>query len=86
MQLAKILVLTIALSGALKASIAVETALPLPTALPLEAAISGASDSPSGSALHPFAMACGLLAFAAAAQQAFFHGKPVLQRVKVAKD
>lgn len=86
MQLLKTLILAVLLTGSVKASIAAETALPLPTAVPLEASITGASDAQSGGAMRPFAFACGLLAFAMAAQQAFFPVRPAMQRVRAAKD
>ena len=86
MQLVKTLTMVVLLAGSVQASIAAEAALPLPAAVPLEASITGAKDAQSSGKLHPFALACGLLAFAMAAQQAFFSGKPVLQRVKVSKD
>ena len=86
MELAKILTLAVLLTVGAKASFAVETSLPLPTSVPLEASITGTNDSQSDQAIHTFAMACGLLAFAAAAQQAFFRGRPAMERVRIAKD
>ena len=83
---AKILALVILLTGTVMGSIAVETALPLPTAMPLEASIPGTNDGQTNDAMRTFAMACGLLAFAVAAQQAFFPRKPVMERVRVSKD
>ncbi len=85
MQFAKILVLAGLLTTGVKAGLAAETALPLPTTVPLGASITGAKDAQPDSALHGLALACGLLAFAAAAQQAFFSGRPAMQRIKAAK-
>lgn len=53
---------------------------------PLEASIAPAKESHAGDAVHLFAMACGLLAFAAAAQQALASRRPAVQRVKTDKD
>jgi hypothetical protein len=86
MQPAKILVLALFLLwGRAQASIAVETALPLPTAVPMEASIAGTNEVQADRALHAFAMACGVLAFAAAGQQALFPRKSALQRIKAAR-
>jgi hypothetical protein len=67
---------TLGMAGtAVGGMVAMETTLPLPTAPPLEASISRADSVQSDGGMRTFALACGLLAFAAAAQQACFPGK-----------
>lgn len=86
MQFAKTLALTLLLTVSGRAGLALETAIPLPTSVPLEASIAGTNDGQSDGAMRKFALACGLLAFAAAAQQAFFSRNPVAQRVRLRRD
>jgi len=86
MQIAKTLLLAGLLAGGVSAGMAADGAVPLPTAVPIEASITRKRDSSTGDAIHKFAMACGLLAFAAAAQQALSSRRPSLQRVKAGKD
>lgn len=87
MQIGKTLVLAGLLAGGgVNAGALAEGTVPLPTAVPLEASITRASEPRTGDAVHMFAMACGLLAFAAAAHQALSSRKPAVQRVKAGKD
>lgn len=86
MQFIKILALSLLLTSGIKASAAVETALPLPTVVPLETSIMSSNDGQTNGAMRKFALACGLLAFTAAAQQALFPRKPVLARVNSTRD
>ncbi|HEY2573751.1 MAG TPA: hypothetical protein VGH65_06770 [Verrucomicrobiaceae bacterium] len=58
----------------------------VPTPAPIAASIAGPGDSQSEGALRAFAMACGILAFAAAAQQALSRGRLAGIRVKPARD
>lgn len=87
MRLPKTLVLAgLLVGGGVNAGMAADGTVPLPTAVPLEASITRTTDSQAGDAVHTFAMACGLLAFAAAAHQALSSRKPAMQRVKAGKD
>ncbi len=74
------------LASGIKASVAVETDLPVPTSLSNEASIMGSIDVQTGRKMHTFALVCGLLAFAAAGQQAIIARGAVMRKFKVTKD
>ncbi len=85
MQLTKMLLLAVFLTGAVKAGGVGDRAAQRPTAVTLSASITGANRAESNDAMHRFAMACGLLAFAAAGQQAFASRSRATQRVRAGK-
>jgi hypothetical protein len=64
------------------AAVPVKAGVTVSAPSPIEASISGPGDAQSDGALRTFAMACGILAFAAAAQQAFFRGRLAGVRLK----
>lgn len=86
MHYVKLLMLSFIMAGSVHASAAIETALPLPTAMPLKASINVTNDGHTNNVMNKIALACGLLAFAAAAQQAVFTRKRAEARARTVND
>lgn len=86
MQLAKTLALVVLLTSPIYSATVASTARPVSQTVAVKTSLSTGGDAGTDRAMRSFAFACGLLAFALAAQQAFFPRRPRIDRTKPAAD